>query len=54
MIQPPVQKPILTIDLKIRFQSRVYRVSLTQILRWLVPLIVVVVRVVSYTRHNSS
>ena len=54
MMQSPVQKPIFTIDLKIRFQSRVYQISLSQIARWVVPLVVVVARLISYLRDNAS
>ena len=51
---PEIQKPVLAIDLKIRFQSRVYRISLAQAARWIVPLAVLIARVISYLRSNSS
>jgi hypothetical protein len=54
MMKPPVPKPILTIDLKIRFQSRIYQISLSQVARWLVPLVVVVARLISHFRDNAS
>lgn len=48
MIKSPVQKPILNIDLKIRFQSRIYQVSLSRIVRWVAPLMIVVARLISH------
>lgn len=54
MTKPAVRKPILTIDLKIRFQSRIYQINLSQAARWIVPLIVIIARVVSHFRDNTS
>lgn len=54
MIQPTVQKPVLTIDLKIRFKTRIYQINLTQVVRWIVPLVIVIARLISYFRDNAT
>jgi hypothetical protein len=54
MPNPPiVSKPILTIDIKIRFQSRIYQIRLSQVARWLVPLVIVVYRLFVHLRENA-
>ncbi len=55
MLKPPVhKKPVLTIDLNVRFRSRIYQISLTQIVRWVPPILVIVIRVIAYFRDNAS
>jgi hypothetical protein len=54
MTKPSVRKPILTTNLKICFQSRIYKINLSRVARILVPLIFIVVRAISYFRDNAS
>lgn len=47
-------KLFLTINLRIRFQSRIYQIRLDQLVRWIVPVIVIITRVISHFRANAS
>lgn len=53
MEKPPVQEPVLTIDLKIRFRSQIYQINLSQVARWIVPLVIVAARLISHFRENA-
>lgn len=46
-------KPILVIDVKLHLRGRLYQLRLGDALKWLVPLLVVVVRVITAIRRDS-
>jgi hypothetical protein len=43
----------LTVDVKIHYQGKVYNFTLGRVLRWLLPLAVVVTKLISHFRDNS-
>jgi hypothetical protein len=53
MEKPPVQEPVLTIDLKVQFRKRIYQVDLSQVARVVVPLVILVAKLISYFRENA-
>jgi len=45
---------ILMIDATIRFRGKIYRLTIGNILKWLIPLIVIVSRLILWLRPDGS
>lgn len=43
---------VLTVDLEIRFRSRVLTLKLGNMLKWFVPLAIAAIKLVAYPRHS--
>ena len=46
-------KPILVIDVKLHLRGRIYQLRLSEVLKWLVPLAVAIVQIISALRQDG-
>jgi hypothetical protein len=44
----------LTVDVKIHYQGKVYNFTLGRVLRWLLPLAVIVTKLISHLRESAT
>ena len=47
-------KPILVIDVRLHLRGRLYQLRLADALKWLVPLVVVIVRIIAALRRDGA
>lgn len=47
-------KPNIVVDVKIHFHGKTFKFTVGRVLRWLIPLTVVIVRIINYLNDNPT